>query len=209
MAGVTPPRMIVLVALVAGFSPAFDPGALAQGVAFQPEVSPLFNGALLGVTPVVSADRRYVRMSLDVAFSNINGFTTYSVPAAVSGAGGGMGGLGGLNGLLGTGGGGGGTGRLGSLNQGDGPLAGPFAFGGDGGQPIFRDVQNPDAVNWPKISPDGEGAAQEHTPIEPVATSGVAQRRKVQANIKAVQSQRAAALRSSRRQNLAASRRGR
>jgi hypothetical protein len=211
MSGVTRLRIVVvLLGLVAGVGPAFDSSALAQGIAFQPEVSPLFSGALVGVTPVVSADRRYVRMSLNVSFSQINGFTNYSVPAAVSGGPGGPGALSGLNGLLGGGGGGGGgVGRGGSLNQREGPLAGPFAPGGDSGPPVFRDGRNPDAGNWPKILSNGEGAAEVDRPAVAVANSGAGQRRTVRANMKAIQSQRAAALRASRQQTSAASRRNR
>ena len=66
---------------------------------------------MLDVTPAVSADRRYVRMTLGVNFNELIGFTTYQVPAAVSGGGAGMNGP--LGGLLGGGGGLGGAGGLG------------------------------------------------------------------------------------------------
>jgi hypothetical protein len=199
MSGTRKKRMwnVVLVGLAAGLGSVFHSSARGQGVAFQPEVSILPSGAFVNVTPVVSADRRYVRLSLDTSFTHVNGFTTYSVPAAVSGVSGGAGGLAGLNGLGGHGGGGGGaSGRGGSLIQG----GVPFGFGGDGGPPIARAVQNPDAVNWPTISPDGQEVEAEDRPAaEP--------RRRVRANTKAVQSQRAAALRASRQQTTASSRR--
>ncbi len=78
--------------------------AKAQAVAFFPTVGQIPDGVSLNVTPVVSADRRYVRLSLDVNFSTINGFSNFPVPAAVgggNGTGGLGGGLGGLGGGLG------------------------------------------------------------------------------------------------------------
>ena len=62
------------------------------------------------VTPVVSADRRYVRLSVNAFFNDFNGFTTFSFPGgAVSGGGfGGFGGGGGGGGNIGGVGGGGG-----------------------------------------------------------------------------------------------------
>ena len=92
---------IVLLAVVAGLASA---SAATAQVAFAPQVSSFPNGVTLGVTPVVSADRRYVRMTLNPQFTGLQGFDTYSVPAAVSG-GGGMGGAGGLGALGGLGGG--------------------------------------------------------------------------------------------------------
>jgi hypothetical protein len=208
MSGIKRMQIVVLLGLVAGFGPVFNSSARGQAIAFQPQVSPLFSGAWIGVTPVVSADRRYVRLSLDTSFNQVNGFTPYLVPAAVGGGGGGTGGLTGLNGLIGAGGGGGGTGRVGSLNQNEGPLAGPFAFG-NGSPPMFRDGQDPDLMNWPKISPDGEGAAREDRPADQVASSRTGGRRRTQANTKAIQSQRAAALKASRQQSSPTRRRSR
>jgi len=208
MSGIKWMRIVVLLGLIAGFSPVFNSSARGQAVAFQPVVSPLFSGAWIGVTPVVSADRRYVRLSLDTSFTHVNGFTPYLVPAAVGGGVGGTGGFTGISGLMGPGGGGGGTGRVGSLNQNEGPLAGPFAFG-NASPPIFRDGQNPDLMNWPKIAPDGEAAARENRPADQVATSAAGGRRRIQANTKAIQSQRAAALKSSRQQSSATRRRSR
>src|SRR5262249_55529557 len=56
-------------------------------VAFIPSVGTFPNGVLLSTTPVVSADRRYVRMTLSPTFTALNGFTTIQVPAAVGGSG--------------------------------------------------------------------------------------------------------------------------
>jgi type II secretory pathway component GspD/PulD (secretin) len=68
---------------VAGLQPIVGPGS----VAFFPNVMPFPNGVTLMVTPVVSADRRYVRMTLSPFFNAIEGFDSISVPAAVGGSG--------------------------------------------------------------------------------------------------------------------------
>jgi general secretion pathway protein D len=59
----------------------------AGAVAFQPIPSQINDGVFLFVTPVVSADRRYVRMTLSPMFNTFSGFDTISVPAAVGGGG--------------------------------------------------------------------------------------------------------------------------
>ena len=65
-------------------------------VAFQPTIGSLLDGAALSVTPVVSADRRYVRLGVTPYFNAVEGFSTVVVPGAVSGGGGfGAGGVGG------------------------------------------------------------------------------------------------------------------
>ena len=52
-------RIIVLVGLTAGLTPILNSGSSgAGGCVCNQEVSPLFSGAMLGVTPVVSADPR-------------------------------------------------------------------------------------------------------------------------------------------------------
>jgi hypothetical protein len=82
----------------------FQGVARGQAVAYEPIVSPLLNGTALTATPVVSADRLYVRMTLNPYFNTVNGFSTYSAPvAAVSGGGNlaGMGGVIGGGGLVG------------------------------------------------------------------------------------------------------------
>ena len=63
--------------------PIVGPGS----VAFLPTVASFPNGVQLLVTPVVSADRRYVRMTLSPVFTAIEGFDTIQVPAAVGGSG--------------------------------------------------------------------------------------------------------------------------
>ena len=97
--------------------------AQAQGaVAFQPSVGQIPDGVSLNVAPVVTADRRYVRLSLNANFSTINGFSNFPVPGAVSGGngtGGLRGGLGGLGGGLGGLGGGTGAGGAGGAGGGN------------------------------------------------------------------------------------------
>jgi type II secretory pathway component GspD/PulD (secretin) len=63
--------------------PIVGPGS----VAFLPVPQSFPNGVTLNVTPVVSADRRYVRMTLSPFFTAIESFNSISVPAAVGGSG--------------------------------------------------------------------------------------------------------------------------
>lgn len=78
------------------------PRAHAQGVAFEPIVGTFPSGAMMSTTPVVSADRRYVRLTINPQFTDLSSFATLSVPGAVSGGTGGAlpGGLAGLNGAV-------------------------------------------------------------------------------------------------------------
>ena len=62
---------------VAGLTPIVGPGA----VAYTPQIGSVPNGVTMTVTPVVSADRRYVRMTLSPFFNANNGFTTFTVPS--------------------------------------------------------------------------------------------------------------------------------
>ncbi len=80
---------------VASLQPIVGAGA----VAFSPTVSTFPDGVFMSVTPVVSADRRYVRMTLSPTFNVLQGFDTFTIPAAVGG--GGFGGTGvGINGSI-------------------------------------------------------------------------------------------------------------
>jgi type II secretory pathway component GspD/PulD (secretin) len=79
---------------VAALIPIVGPGA----VAFTPQIGFVPTGVTLTVTPVVSADRRYVRLTLSPFFNANNGFTTFS---SQSGAVGGSG-LGGASALITT-----------------------------------------------------------------------------------------------------------
>jgi hypothetical protein len=79
----------VLLATIATVS-TFATAARGQGVAFGPVIGQFNDGAMMGVTPVASADRRYVRMSGGVAFTGLQGMDVINVPGAVAGGGGGF-----------------------------------------------------------------------------------------------------------------------
>jgi hypothetical protein len=97
------------------------PRARAQAIAFEPVIGQALTGSTLGVTPVVSPDRRYVRLSVGASFNNVNGFTNFSIPAAVSGGGSGNFNAG-MNGVIGPVG----------VDVGSG--SNPYGFAGDVGQ---------------------------------------------------------------------------
>jgi hypothetical protein len=61
------------------------PHARGQAIAYEPVIGQALTGSTLGVTPVVSADRRYVRLTVNPSFNVLNGFTTFGIPGAVSG----------------------------------------------------------------------------------------------------------------------------
>lgn len=115
--------------LVIGQTPNVAPGA----VGFQPTVQPFPDGVSLFVTGVVSADRRYVRLSMSPSFTQIIDVQTFTnVNAGGAGIQGGQGGFGGGGG--GFGGGGGGFGGGGGGGQfGFGGIGGGFGGGGQGG----------------------------------------------------------------------------
>jgi hypothetical protein len=135
---------LVLVGLLAWSSQGFDKSVRGQAVGFQPVVGSFPSGTTLDVTPAVTADRRYVRLSVNPFFNNLLGFDTFSVPAAVTGGAGVNGAIGGLGGGgggggIGGGGGGGGAGgggfRATGLGMprvaGGGPVSGTAGFAGD------------------------------------------------------------------------------
>jgi hypothetical protein len=63
----------------------FGPSARGQAIAYMPIPGQALTGSTLGVTPVVSADRRYVRLTVNPSFNVLNGFSTFGIPGAVSG----------------------------------------------------------------------------------------------------------------------------
>jgi hypothetical protein len=91
-------------------------------IAYIPEIGSIPTGATMTVTPVVSADRRYVRLSVDAFFNDLNFFSTFSFPGGAVGGGGG-GNFGGAGGGLGGGLGGGG-GNIGGIGGGGGNVGG-------------------------------------------------------------------------------------
>jgi hypothetical protein len=106
------------------------PSVPAQAVAFQPVVGVLPVGPTLSATPVVSADRRYVRLTLNPQFIDNAAFTTLSVPAAVGGGPGGPGALGRVGLGMGVGGGGGGGQFLAGMDGVIDPTMMGYGFGG-------------------------------------------------------------------------------
>ena len=77
---------------VAGLTPIVGPGA----VAYTPQIGSVPVGVTLTVTPVVSADRRYVRMTLSPFFNANNGFTNITFTSLAAVGGGGFGGAAGV-----------------------------------------------------------------------------------------------------------------
>jgi hypothetical protein len=136
------------------------PSASGQAVAFAPVIGSFPDGVTMSATPVVSADRRYVRLTMNPQFTALQGFNTYLVPAAVSGGPGGpaaLGGVGfaGLNGPIDGGGGAMGASPF------DGPLAGP-AFPMANGQRLsassdFEDQAFPQASAVRAVRPRALG----------------------------------------------------
>ncbi|MBL8817542.1 MAG: hypothetical protein JNL58_16070 [Planctomyces sp.] len=121
-------------AFVAGQIPVVGTGA----VGFQPIISFIPEGINLSVIAVISADRRYVRLSLSPSFTNIVDVQTFTQVSFGGGAGiggGGGGGFGGGGGGFGGGGGGFGGGGGGGGQFGFGGIGG--GFGGGGGQGGF------------------------------------------------------------------------
>ena len=126
-------RAVVLaVALIALVGRGFGSAAYGQAIAYEPVVGFVPNGATMTVTPVVSADRRYVRLSVSPFFNTINGFQNFTTPLGAVGGGG----LAGMNGLVGQGGAGAaGAGFSQGLmaGQSDELLAGPYPVAGEFG----------------------------------------------------------------------------
>lgn len=124
-----------------GVGPAAGP-ARGQAIGLQPVVTPFPNGVSLNATPVVTADRRYVRLGLQPQFTAIRGVNSFSFGAgAVSGGGfGGFGGFGGGGpgaGGLGNQGGGGALGLNNGSNSGVAIIPGLAAVGSGWGYPAY------------------------------------------------------------------------
>jgi hypothetical protein len=100
VAGFKRRAMVVAVGLIALAVRGSDPGAYGQSIAYVPVVGQVFDGSTLTVTPVVSDDRRYVRLSVSPFFNTVGSFQNFTTQlGAVSG-----GGLAGMNGAIGQGG---------------------------------------------------------------------------------------------------------
>jgi hypothetical protein len=129
----------------------FEPVARGQGaIAYTPIVGAVPSGATLSVTPAVSADRRYVRLSVNPYFNTLNGFTSYTSQLGAVG-GGGAGGFAGMNGLMGGGNLGGGMGMPYSGTY----IAGDYSSAIAGFQQTYGNVGFPTAGNGPGMGLGG------------------------------------------------------
>lgn len=121
--------------------------ARGQGaVGFQPTIATFPDGLMLNATPVVSADRRYVRLGLQPQSATLLSFDVFTIPAAVR-SGVGAGGFGGGGGF----GAGGGVGGFSSIGPGQGPTMTDQGYQ----IPRFAPMNAP----WPGVSGYGSGAA--------------------------------------------------
>lgn len=96
------------------------PVATGLVVGFQPIITTILDGVSLTVQAVISADRRYVRLSVAPFFQNVTDVFTFSFIGAGAAGGGAGGGVGGGLGAIGVGGGvggglGGGVGGIGGI----------------------------------------------------------------------------------------------
>lgn len=120
-------RLSIALFVVGVFGVVIPDRASAQGSAGV-QVTPgyAFDGVILNTVPVVTHDRRYVRIGVNPNFQTIEGFQNFPGSTAVVGGGGGGGGL--------PGGGGAGGGGMRSVPGGvgfagmNGPVAAPTPF---------------------------------------------------------------------------------
>ncbi len=124
------------------------PSASGQAIGFRPVITPTPDGVFLNTAPVVSADRRYVRLGVNAQFQSIRGVDSFSFPGgAVAGGPGGPGGFGGFGGAGGFGSIGAGSGNT-AFQQGSIPSAGVSGFNSQnpgirGTTPPFAYARNP------------------------------------------------------------------
>ena len=93
---------------------------LQTAVGYQPQITTIPEGTIMSATAVVSADRRYVRITASPIFSGIGDVFNFNITGGANAAGVGGGGLGGGGGGLGGGGGGLGGGGGGGFGGGGG-----------------------------------------------------------------------------------------
>lgn len=163
------PALVVLAALASD---------VRGQVGFQPGIGVFPNGINMQATPVVSKDRRYVRLGVDPQFTALIGFDTFGVPAAVSG------GPAGPAALAGAGLGG----FLGAAGASPETISGLFdertalggrAIGGAAG-PMNPDAAVARAVRARAAKPANRPAPFEIRADRPVAASGGPQKAKIQ-----------------------------
>jgi hypothetical protein len=189
-------RVVAALALVVAPGAWFPSVARGQ-IAFTPNVSAILNGAALQAAPVVSPDRRYVRMTLSPYFNTVNGFTTYEAQVgAVGGAGfgaggggGGGGGFAGMGGVIGGPGTGGpivpmtGYGGTGTYLAGDFPPQAARLGAGSGGpfDPFHQSGVIPMGAAGANPWPMGPGLAGNAEMPDPFAFADVPEGRSVRA----------------------------
>ncbi len=134
------------------FVVALIPVASAFNIGFQPIIQTIPEGTSLTVQAVVSADRRYVRLSVLPVFSNITDVFTFSFISGggITGNAGGGGGQGGGGGALGGGGGG-----QGGQGGGQGGQQGQQGGGGGGSVTVQQPVVDIVTVDTVVSVPDG------------------------------------------------------
>jgi hypothetical protein len=147
-----------------GEVPPVLPFSRGGATGYQPIISTLPEGTNLSATAVVSADRRYVRVSVTPLFSGVGQVTTFNFAGGGAQGTGGMGGggMGGMGGGMGGGGmggmGGGGMGGMGGGmgGMGGGGMGGGGMGGGMGGMGggmggfcwVAREVYGADDPRW-------------------------------------------------------------
>ncbi len=102
-------------------------------VGFQPIIQTFQDGVQMSVQAVISADRRYVRLSVSPFFTNITDVFTFTFAGGGTNGGTGIGGIAGQAGGAGGIAGAGGAGGFGGGGQGAGGFGGGQGFGGIGG----------------------------------------------------------------------------
>lgn len=136
------------------FVTALIPIASGFNIGFQPIITTIADGTTMTVRAVVSADRRYVRLSVLPQFNNLTDVFTFSFISGVGGGGGQFGGQGGQGGFgQGGGGGGGGFGQGGGGQGGFG--GGQNQGGGTGNVTVQQPVVDTVSVDTVVSVPDG------------------------------------------------------
>jgi len=210
-------RVGVVFGLITLAGSGFCSPARGQAIAFVPIVAPAFTGSTMTVTPVVSPDRRYVRLSVNPSFNVVNGFQSFTSQLGAVGGGntGGLGGVNlnaGMNGVIGQPGldYGSGIGQAGFVGQpGElraGPLPSGGGFGADPSILIANGLDPGAAIGWDGWQ-GGDFAPAQSWPLVEAPRATTSSGRGVNAASKSGPSQRRAARKSSSRRQSSSSRR--
>ncbi len=167
----------LVLGLAVTFIPCFNTDGFGQGgaIAFTPSIAIAPTGETMTVTPAVSADRRYVRLSVNPYFNVVNGFSSFTTPLGAVGGGvlggglgaGATGGAGGLGGAADGAGAGGVT-----FNAGMNGVIGPANLDGGMGFPqvvgVNHIVTRKTATRRQKARPARTSTAKQPSIEEPV-----------------------------------------